>query len=197
MAFVSGDRQSSAFYLDARAMITDPARLTVTHCPRFTLEDAQRAADEWGANCGPGALAAVLGLTLEEVRPHLGDFGRKHYTNPSLMLSALRSLGARWTKAAAPWPRHGLVRVQWEGPWTKPGVPMRARYRHTHWIGAATADGDVGVFDINCINNGTGWVALADWERIVVPWILKECEPKADGHWHPTHVLEIFPAVAR
>lgn len=36
---------------------------------RFTLEDAQRASQEWGANCGPGAIAAIMGMTLDEVRP--------------------------------------------------------------------------------------------------------------------------------
>jgi hypothetical protein len=36
---------------------------------RFTLDEAQAAADTWGMNCGPGAIAAVLGLTLDELRP--------------------------------------------------------------------------------------------------------------------------------
>lgn len=169
----------------------------------FTLEDATRAYDEWGANCGPGALAGVLGLTLDQVRPHMGDFERKGYTNPTLMFAALRSLGVKYhrvdfiTTEGQPrrhWPARGLVRIQWEGPWTKPGVPMAARYRHTHWIGAAKGPlDDVGIFDINCINNGSGWVALADWERIIVPHILRECEPKASGAWHQTHVLELGP----
>jgi DMSO/TMAO reductase YedYZ molybdopterin-dependent catalytic subunit len=39
--------------------------------------------------------------------------------------------------------------------------------------------------------NGTGWVSLADWESIVVPFILKECQPRANGKWHLTHAVEI------
>ena len=33
------------------------------HVMRFGLEEAQAASDEWGFNCGPGALCAVLGKT--------------------------------------------------------------------------------------------------------------------------------------
>jgi len=180
---------------------------------RFTIDDAQRAADEWGANCGPAAIAAVLGKTLDEVRPHLGDFERpgKRYTNPTLMYAALRSLGATWTatvretsvewpKPIIAWPKLGLVRIQWEGDWTRPGVPMRARYRHTHWVGARSAPewdrtsgrlpGGIDVFDINCLCVG-GWVSLDEWSGQVVPWLLREVEPKASGAWHQTHVLEL------
>lgn len=179
---------------------------------KFTLDDAQRAGDEWKFNCGPAAICAVLGKTPEEVRPHLGDFERKGYTNPTLMFAALRSLGATWTpimktktdpRAIIGWPRRGLVRVQWQGPWTEPGVPMRARYRHTHWIGARYV-GDraaqieslrngrppLEIFDINRMCVG-GWVPFPEWAGQVVPWLLGEAEPKANGQWHQTHVLEL------
>lgn len=162
--------------------------------PRFTEADAQRAFDEWGCNCGPGALAAVMGMTLDEVRPHLPGFDEKRYTNPLMMYAALRSIGRPWKRniiGGHPgfWPCFGLVRVQWEGPWTLPGVPQRARYRYTHWIGAARGNGGVGVFDINCMNNGTGWVALDDWTSTVVPAITSEYK-RATGAWHITHSLE-------
>jgi hypothetical protein len=170
---------------------------------KFTLVDAERASGEWGANCGPGALAAVLGITLDEVRPHMGDFERKHYTNPTLMFDALRSLGVTYKSRKGPnpgagcwdWPIFGLCRIQWEGPWTKPGVPIRARYRHTHWIGVSHPlhSTSTGIFDINCINNGSGWVSLGEWRNLVVPWLLKECVPRADGKWHVTHSIDISP----
>ncbi len=164
-----------------------PARMLAP----FSIEDAQRAADEWGANCGPGALAAILGTSLDAVRPHLGDFERKRYTNPTLMYAALRSLGVRWeAKTREFWPTYGLVRVQWEGPWTAPGVPMRVRYRHTHWVASALTGAGTVIFDINCICVG-GWVPLREWVNQVVPWLLRECEPKADGMWHRTHVLQV------
>lgn len=167
---------------------------------RFTLEDAERANDEWGCNCGPAALAAISGRSLDEIRPVMGDFERKRYTNPTLMFESLNRTGIKWWKIEGI-PTHGLLRVQWEGPWTRPGVPMRARYRHTHWIGIQQSDhmaisfpGKIsfgaGIFDINAMNSG-GWIAFRDWTATLVPWLLKECEPKAEGGWHFTHFVEV------
>ena len=156
---------------------------------KFTVDDAQAAYDAWGCNCGPGALAAIMGMSLDEARSHLIGFDAKRYTNPSMMNAALRSIGRPWRKIGAVWPSYGLVRIQWEGPWTQPGVPMAARYRHTHWIGAEIGKNGVGIFDINCINNGSGWVSFEDWSGTVVPWLLGE-NPKASGKWHVTHAIE-------
>lgn len=155
----------------------------------FTLSDAIAAAEQWGANCGPGALAGVLGLTLDAVRPHLIGFDGKRYTNPTMMRGALDSLGVRyqWTPLKGETkqlPIDGLARVQWAGPWTKAGVPMAARYRHTHWIGALAGYGVTQfaapypweVFDINCMAVG-GWVRFREWNDQVVPWLLREVEP--------------------
>lgn len=159
--------------------------------PRFNAEDAQRAWDQWGANCGPGAIATICGLTLDQVRQHMGDFESKHYTNPTLMWHALNSIGRPWRRVGAEWPRYGLARIQWEGPWTEPGVPIAARYRKTHWVGTWLDERrGRGVFDINCIANGTGWVALADWERQIVP-ALTALYPKASGKWHVTHGVDV------
>lgn len=165
----------------------------------FTLADARAATDAWGANCGPGALAAILGLSLDAVHPHLKKFDQKHYTNPAMMRGALQSL-----KVDHDWkvgrfglfPRYGLARVQWEGPWTVPGVPVAAAYRHTHWVGSARLDRsvsdphDVKIFDINAICVG-GWIDLPQWSAQLVPWLLKQCEPKASGGWWLTHAVEI------
>lgn len=169
--------------------------ITITK-PRFTADDADRAYDEWGANCGPGAIAAICGITLDELRPHMGDFERKHYTNPTLMWAVLDSLGVAWAKVtpAVSWPQYGLVRIQWEGPWSEPGAQPRWAYRHTHWVGAATDPvKGVGIFDINAIGNGSGWCSLDDWRAMIVPWILNECVPRASGGWHLTHVVEVRP----
>jgi hypothetical protein len=167
--------------------------------PLFSLADSERAHDEWGANCGPGALAAIVRCTLDEVRPYLGDFESKGYTNPTLMFDALRAIGAHFEYTMlgkrctmVEWPTYGLARVQWEGPWTEPGVPMAARYRHTHWVGAARRDDRIGIFDINCMNNGQGWVSLDDWRTKIAPWIIRLCVPRGYGTWHLTHAIEVF-----
>lgn len=168
----------------------------------FDRAELERAHDAWGCNCGPGALAAVLGLRPDDVRPHLPGFERKRYTNPMMMLEALLALQVdqlwRPLKPMPPhpdmWPAYGLARIQWEGPWTAPGVPMRARYRQTHWVGFCRAyNGDVGIFDINAMDDrpGSGWCSLWDWSAEVVPWLLKEAVPRASGHWHATHFADI------
>jgi hypothetical protein len=172
---------------------------------RFTEMDAIAAADEWGFNCGPAAVAAICGLSLSDLRPHLGDFESKRYTNPTLMAQILRNVGAKVVEfgrlnwrfemkrtGRKPWPRYGLARVQWEGPWTKDGVPIAARYRHTHWVGTCYANQEnIGIWDVNCLNNGTGWVGFEEWTNTLVPWLLKECHPRSDGKWHLTHTVEI------
>ncbi len=160
---------------------------------RFTLADVERANAAWGCNCGPTALAAICGLTLDEVRAHMPDF--PGYTNPTLMKRALNSVGKPWLIDGKDpsWPLYGLARIQWEGPWTQPGVPMAARYRQTHWVGAWTTDrphNRVGVWDVNALANGSGWCALADWTATIVPFITADIK-RASGGWHITHAIEI------
>jgi hypothetical protein len=165
---------------------------------RLTYDDGERAFNEWGANCGPAAICAVTGKTLEEIRPHLGDFEQKHYTNPTLMFESLTRLGVRHeltVRADEPavaygWPQFGLCRLQWGGPWTKPGVPMRARYRQTHWVAVCKGASSVGIFDVNCLNSG-GWVGFEDWKSVVLPEILATY-PRADGTWWVTHGIEVY-----
>lgn len=168
---------------------------------RFTEADANRASDEWGANCGPGAIAAVCGLSLDELRPHLGEFEAKGYTNPTLMWQVLGNLGVDFkvrTHQHNPfareidWPAFGLARVQWCGPWTGPKVPARVAYRHTHWVAALRIEGEPepAVFDINAMR-ADGWIRLSMWRDTLVPWLLEQCEPKASGEWFLTHSVEI------
>ena len=175
--------------------------MKLTVCDISNMRDAN---ESWGFNCGPAALCAVTGLTPDQVRPHLGDFESKRYTNPSLMAESLRSLRlpfrevfkekpahtlSGWVDANAPgvvYPRFGLVRIQWAGPWTQPGVPIRVRYRRTHWIAVDQREKNRMVFDVNC-----GLVAWKDWVDSVVPWILEQCVPKATGEFWPTHCWEV------
>lgn len=167
---------------------------TSTPKVRFTLGEARAAWDEWLFNCGPAALFAILGKTPEEVRPHLLDFEQKGYTNPTLMFRILDGLGINYRRIDVHreeyWPRWGLSRIQWEGPWTQPGVPIKARYRQTHWVGSCYC-GSWMIFDVNAMNVG-GWINDEAWKTIMVPWILKECVPRASGGWHVTHKIEIL-----
>ncbi len=163
--------------------------------PHFTARDAQEHNRAWGFNCGPAALAVIAGVTPGELRPSLGDFEAKGYTNPTMMFGWLDRLGLRFRhRRDKDWPDWGIVRVQFAGPWTRPGVPPAAAYRHTHWVGGCRhiVDGraEVGVFDINCLDHHRGWVEADGWAKVVVP-ALVSCIPRADGEWWKTHVLEV------
>lgn len=168
---------------------------------RFSRDDAVKAG-EWKFNCGPGALCAILHLTPDEIRPIMGDFERKGYTNPTLMFDVLRNAKAKFRQiyrkddpaeamTTVTRMQHGLVRVQWGGPWTKPGVPFGARYRQTHWIGVRkNAAPAPEIFDINAICAG-GWLSYREWREQLVPWLCKEVVPKWDGTLWSTHAIEV------
>jgi hypothetical protein len=165
---------------------------------RFSFDDAQAASDAVGFNCGPAALAAVAGLMPDQAIDALPGFVEKRYTNPLMMKQALAALKISFTRVYecvgqgvpcnAIWPTFGLARIQWGGPWMKAGVPIAARYRHTHWI----AVNEETRFDVNAMCVG-GWLPRAEWETQLVPWLLRECEPKANGEWWPTHCWQIAP----
>lgn len=137
---------------------------------------------EWGANCGPGALAAILKMSMDDLRPHMGDFEKKHYTNPKLMFQILDRLKVNWRRKTT-LVSYGLVRIRWEGEGTS--------LRDTHWIGVNAKHPTIGIFDINALGNDTGWCSFDDWRNIVAPHIIKECVPKGNGKWHITHAIEI------
>jgi hypothetical protein len=157
----------------------------------FTEADSQTAYEEWGANCGPNALAFALQLPLSTVRHAIPDFEAKRYTSPTMMKAALSALSKSFTPGPISIeglfyrPRISLVRIQWLGPWTVPGMNPKWAYRQTHWI-ATWADGDAAmVFDVN------GGVRTFDsWKSEIVP-ALTAAIPRADGGWRPTHVWRL------
>lgn len=111
-------------------MITTPSPFL-----KWTPAESDAAHDEWGANCGPHSLAAALGKSLTEVRPHIGDF--KGWMSPTMIERALRSMEVNFHPAkniCTPLLCNGLNRIQWHGKWLNPGVPARVAYRHTHWV---------------------------------------------------------------
>lgn len=162
---------------------------------RFTYDDAERVAEEWGCNCGPSALAAALSLTLDEVRPLINGFDQRGYMSPIMMKEALNRSGVQWREKTkcrqvprsalpAAFPT-GLCRVQWTGPWTAAGANPRWAYNHTHWIATWQTEQGVLVFDIN-----RGLTTYEDWEEVVPPLITSGIK-RADGGWYATHLWEI------
>lgn len=161
----------------------------------FTEADSQRAYEEWGANCGPNALAFALQVPLDRVRFAIPEFEAKRYTSPTMMRAALGALGREIEEYKFPRLFGGsfhkslpsLVRVQWSGPWTEPGANPKWAYRQTHWITTWREGGTCWVFDCN------GGVMTGElWRTAVVPQLTK-LYPRADGGWWPTHVWRVLP----
>ncbi len=173
----------------------------------FGEDDMDLAWNVWGCNCGPASCAAILGVTLADVRLAFEEYGfaEKRYTSPTMMRNVLATLSVSHTERKIvslfevnkfPWA--GLVRVQWEGPWTEPGANPKWAYRHTHWIAAwrppsltprdepPPPGGRLPVvFDCN-----RGLISFAEWEKEVVPRLVA-MTPRADGGWHVTHSWEV------
>lgn len=167
----------------------------------FTEEQMEAAADEWGCNCGPSALAFALQKPLGDVRYAIPGFDTKGYTSPTMMKAALANLRQPYTCAVIPlggtnnlhrfWQeRPSLMRVQWTGPWTKPGVNPKWAYRMTHWITIWKERVAHLVFDCN-----GGVRDLASWCDEIVPE-LTGLYPRADGGWYPTHIWTLGEAGA-
>ena len=155
---------------------------------RFNQEDAQWAFDEWGCNCGPSALAAALGMTLDEIRPHMGPFESRGYTNVTNMRKAIQSAGARIVRSGNGWPPvgFGVVRIQWGGPWIMDGKPARWAACATHWVASfRTAGSHLYVFDVN-----GGLMSVDAWERDIVPRIVASIK-RADGRWFISHGWQV------
>lgn len=158
----------------------------------FTQQDAQQAYDTWGANCGPGALAFCLQVHINAIRGKIPEFESKHYTSPTMMLNALKTLNKVHQPVNAFDEMNlfnevpALTRVQWTGPWTEPGANPRWAYRQTHWI-CTWLRGAVErmVFDIN-----GGIMRFTEWQTEIVP-ALTALYPRADGGWKATHIWRI------
>lgn len=148
----------------------------------WTPPDTEEAWQKWGANCGPCALAAILGLRLVDVAPHFDGFSRRRYMNPTDVKAALDRLHVQH-RVTRDWPEFGLAFLQWEGPWRH----ISEAYRHTHWV----AVNGIRVYDVN---EEEGWTSKHDWERWTVPYLLT-CTPEATG-WSVRTAL-VLPRPAR
>ncbi len=166
-----------------------PTRLIEPSYP-YDEHESYKAYQEWGCNCGPSALATMINLKPDDVRPHIKGFDEKKYTSPTMMKDAIASLGLGFVQSGVtldppPYPFYGVIRIQWDGPWCRPEVPKRVAYRYTHWIGAMTFAGSLYVFDVN-----SGWSRKDVWEKETVPTLTK-LYPKSNGKYFPTHIWNI------
>lgn len=117
--------------------------------------DIDAAYEAWGANCGPCALAALLGQSVHAVRPFFPGFDRRPYVNVSHMKAALTAAQRPFRSIGPARPQFGLVFIQ-QGGYAHQSVAMQ--YRHTHWI---AVDGPL-VFDVNA----PALVSWPEWDRV-------------------------------
>lgn len=179
---------------------TRPSKL-IEHAVRFNGSDIDAARQAWHCTCGPVAIACVLNLTLDEVRPYVGS-DYCGWMNPTQMRNALERAGVtvneidRETIYRPIGPRgggvlaanYGITRIQFAGPWTKPGVPPAVAYRYTHWV--ASAADEQGFPDLH--DNNWGWMTMGQFFENMKE--LASEIPGATGEWWPTHIYEVeFP----
>jgi len=165
----------------------------------YTPPDVEDAVAAYGATCGPAALAAIVERPLMTLRGLFRGFPRKPWVNPTDMMAALDRLGIPIENRKRAWPTYGLAFVQWDGPWTAPGVPVSVAYKHTHWVATSAEGGPRMVYDINA----DGWLPGPEWDQRLVPALLTEI-PGASGtyfvrwscqvlHQRATHTVPADP----
>lgn len=140
--------------------------------------DIEQAADEWNANCGPAALAAILDRSLAETRPLLNGFEKRGYMNITHVTDALKVADVPFRSGLKTRPAYGLMFVQWGGHEKK---HVLAQYKFTHWIAVA---GEV-VFEINA----PYLVSWDEWAK-QMPQIMKD-----EGHGDGTFLIRSAIAV--
>jgi len=155
----------------------------------YVPTDVDEAHEAWGANCGPCALAAMLGRQVNAVRELFEPW--PGYTNPTLIKRAVERAGRRWVLSWEKAVQAGLGFIQFQGPWEKGGP--RAEYRHTHWVALARRPWCGGgpvlmVYDAAAGEAG-GWVQIGAFSGLVMPLYLERM-PKATG-WHFRLILEV------
>lgn len=163
----------------------------------YTVDEANHAHDTWNAMCGHFSIAVATGFTLEEIRTCGIPINPGGWMNPTMISATLRSLSVSHHKVpVTQTPEEefkllehlklaAVLRIQWEGSWLNPGVPVGAAYQRTHYI--AYKDGTVmdPMFDPGiCIR----W---QDWLQIVRDELVPQIK-KATGY-HFTHVWTIIP----
>jgi len=143
--------------------------------------DAEEAYNLWGANCGPSAMAALLGVELSVIRTHISNW--KGYTTPSMARDTLRSAGAKCDYGRnGDWPQIGMVCIQFGGPWCAPNAHPIEQYKRSHYIAVHGS----AVYDVNCDK----WISRGHWNTLIAPEIARLYE-RSDRTWYPRSCISV------
>ena len=69
----------------------------------------------WGANCGPVAIAAILGKPIDDIRRLIPDFGGRNGMTTAQIMDALRRAGVNCREIGAQYPSYGIAFVKADG----------------------------------------------------------------------------------
>lgn len=161
----------------------------------YSPPDLLQAHEEWKATCGPGALAAVLGVPLVELKGHFLRARKKpslSYTTPTMMQQVLHALG-RTAITHQGWANDvhfGLAFIQLRGTWDN--APERVQYKHSHWVGFARVGPSrlLQLYDVNAGEAGE-WEPSWMWKEGTIRNICEQHEG-ASGLWRVRLTLEVL-----
>jgi hypothetical protein len=154
----------------------------------YVPPDVQAAYEAFGANCGPAALAAMLGRPVMDLRRAIEPF--RGFMSFADMIRSLKSLGVEHVTMRKDFKLIGalvadahkwdgrLTIIQWGGKWLQPGVHPGAALSRTHWI--AVRHSPELAYDVNAGEYG-GWLTFGQWGELAKA-IMAEV-PKCDGQW--------------
>ena len=171
----------------------------------YEPSDVDEQHDEWGANCGPTAIAALTNREVKDVRALIervanGEkskrcgcsgfwLGHMHAGHITDVLTELHRNPKRqdFKPDEWRWPKKGLAMVQIEGPWCRPPAKPTARFRYTHTVAVIDAGPPVGVLVYD--GNVPGWATEKWWRGKVMEWLVG-MEKRVMG-WYVTTTLEV------
>lgn len=182
----------------------------------FTEEQARKAHEEWGCNCGPTALAFAMQMPLSFVRPLIPDFDSRRYTNPTMMRAALKAAGQDFKAVKIPVLTAGgaLDIGPLYGEPTNPTPdycpdPLKQESQphlvRIQWTGPWTKAGANPKWGYRFTHWICTWLQRGlplvfdcnggimhhqKWESEIVPLIC-DTIPQADSGWYPTHIWRL------
>jgi hypothetical protein len=103
----------------------------------------------WGADCGPVALAAILGLRLGDVRRLIPEGKPQHALDTALLPEIIRCAGRSYRLVGQRLPEHGIALIKFGG-WRK---------QPAHWVAVS---GSHALDSTSC-----RWVPALAWLRFL------------------------------
>lgn len=194
----SATREEIAAFLSAKSAPPPlPFHPPVPAC-LYVPPDAEEAHKAFGANCGPTALAALLGRPVMAVRPAFPWFPQTPWCSPNQLVEAVHAAmpGALvhrvYPRVHAPedsfaaclpsaFQSHGLATIQIDGPWCQLS-DVRVAYRYTHTVASRMLGGELWIYDINAgpSERPGAWAPFVWWAEHVMAALVRD-EKRATG----------------